>query len=121
MGSSMSHKHNPYDDVSLMEDTIMVIRSNVSPYPFPYVRGYVSTLGGMQRPTVLLTVSLQPQLQWKHGILENSPYAKIAIDYKGGVEVVSSSIQPRLRKIKVVSAIQLTQKLYAWGQSILST
>lgn len=50
----------------------------INAWSFPYVRAGVSTLGGEDRSSVMVTVSLDPRESWTNGILENSRYAKLA-------------------------------------------
>ena len=96
------------------------IVSNLTPYPFKFMRGQVSTLGGPERPTIMLVVSLQDKQEWKYGILENSPYAKISIDHKGVMEMFSGCLIPKLRKTKVKSTHDAIVKLHIWAEKTLS-
>lgn len=43
----------------------------------PFVKAYVSTLGGPERASVMFTLSFDPRESWKNGILENSRYFKM--------------------------------------------
>lgn len=54
------------------------LAKTIDGWSFPYVRAHVSTLGGEDRASVLVTVSLDPKETWSNGILENSRYAKLA-------------------------------------------
>jgi len=113
-------KRNPYSDEALIHETLALIKNHMSPYPFKYVSGYVSTLGGKHRPTIMLTVSLQSKDQWKNGILENSAYAHISIDHNGVMEMFSGCIVPKLRKSQIKSTEEVLTKLHKWGEKALS-
>lgn len=72
-------------------ESIKDILNRLSEKKFPYFRGQISTLGGKERPSTLLAISLDPQVKWKNGIFENSNYIRISIDYQGEVEEISRS------------------------------
>lgn len=91
----------------------------------PYVNAKVSTLGGPQRPTIMLTISADPRETWVNGILQNSTYANFSIDHTGALELFSggrkylpdgSSRSIKFRKTRVTSAEQAVAKLNAWVQ-----
>ena len=48
-----------------------------------------STIGGDDRVSVIVVVSLDPKNEWKNGILENSRYFKMIIDNDGKMKVIS--------------------------------
>ncbi len=79
----------------------------------PYVSAQVSTLGGKHRPSVMLTVSLDPKETWTNGILENSRYGKIDIRHDGRVELFSGTLRLRSSRPKSVEHLvsMLTNKL----------
>ena len=112
-------KRNPHNDVISMTNGMQRIMKAINPVPFPYVNGYVSTLGGKERPSILMTVSLQTENQWKNGILYNSPYANISIDHMGVLEMFGGCIVPKLRKTKVKSIDEVIIKLQLWGKKAL--
>lgn len=111
-------RKNPHSDKALMEDSLIEIIRNLKPYPFPYLSGYVSTLGGVGRPSIMLALSMQPKEQWKYGIKENSPYAHISIGHDGVMEMFSGMIKPKLRKTKVASTHDIITKLHVWGEKV---
>jgi len=45
----------------------------------PYVKSYVSSLGGDKNSAVMLTISLDPKESWSNGILQNSRYGNFHI------------------------------------------
>lgn len=104
----MKRKRNPVGglDAAATAETL-----KVSLTMFPFVHAYVSTLGGAERASVMLTVSLEPRSEWQNGILENSNYAKFHIDYTGSVEMISGYGVGKMRKSKVKTALQAAEKI----------
>jgi hypothetical protein len=45
----------------------------------PVVRVQLSTLGGVDRASLLLLISLDPRESWENNILENSRYARFSV------------------------------------------
>jgi hypothetical protein len=78
---------------------------------FPYINCYVSTLGGQDRPTIMLTVSLDKKENWANGILQNSKYANFHIDYMGKVEYFSGRLTNKVRKFNAKNIDNLIKKL----------
>lgn len=115
----MKRKRNPHSDVEQMKEALFQIRSNLSPIPFKYISGVVSTLGGVHRPTILLKVSLQSKDEWKNGYIENSPYAQINIGYDGVIEMFSGCLKPKLRKTTIDSTQEALNVLAKWGSKVL--
>jgi hypothetical protein len=62
---------------------------------YPFVSCSISTLGGRENMSLLLTVSTSTKEHWGFGILENSQYAKISISNNGKVECFSGSLKVR--------------------------
>jgi hypothetical protein len=117
----MHDMKNPYSDKQQMIGALVEIKRNLTPYPFPYINGYVSTLGGESRSSIMLTVSLQPKEQWKYGIMENSAYAHISIGHDGAMEMFSGCIKPKLRKTHVSGINEVIIKLHVWAEKALQT
>lgn len=118
-GRDDMQRQNPHSDAGMMNEALLQIKSNLSPYPFKYIGGSISTLGGMNRPSIMLRVSLQSKDEWKNGIFENSPYAHISISYNGTMEMFSGCIQPKLRKTQVKSTHEVISKLHVWGERVM--
>lgn len=106
-------------DVNEANEAVEYILSSMRHYPVGYVSGYVSTLGGSHRPSVLLTISLDSKEDWPHGILNNSRYAKFMIDYDGTMEMLSHHGVAKFRKARVSDAGQVVQKLVRWVEKSL--
>ena len=69
-----------------------------------YIRATISTLGGTERPTLMITVSLEDKKDWANDILQNSRYRKISIDHDGTVDNFTSSHNlKKIRKKRVKS------------------
>lgn len=83
----------------------------------PYVRASVSTLGGDERATVMLTISLTRQDAWPYGILQNTQYANFSIERDGTIEHFSGSL-PKFRKRKVKSLADAARAINAWIEKV---
>jgi hypothetical protein len=86
-----------------------------------YVNGYVSFLGGPQRGSLLLTISLDAKESWPNGILENSRYAKFHINWDGAMELISGHGMAKFRKTNigfeggpVVTAENIADSIKKW-------
>lgn len=79
----------------------------------PYVTAQISTLGGKDRASILLTVSLQDKKDWSNGILQNSPYAMFHLSRDGSLEHFSGKITDtgKMRKTKVKSLDDAVDKI----------
>jgi hypothetical protein len=82
----------------------------------PYVKAQVSTLGGAERPSVMLSISLDPKSEWKNGIYENSRYARFHIHYDGVIERFSGYGTPKFRKSRFTKTDDVIKKINAYIQ-----
>lgn len=62
---------------------------------YPFVSCTISSLGGKENMSMLLTISKNARENWHFGILENSEYLKLHISNKGKVEGFSGSLKLR--------------------------
>ncbi len=71
----------------------------------PSVSSHVSTLGGVNRASAIVPVSLDPKSMWANGIFQNSRYFILRIDRDGTMEMFSKSyrLKDKMRKSKVAS------------------
>ena len=71
----------------------------------PAVSSQVSTLGGVNRASAIVHVSLDPKSSWVNGIFQNSRYFIIRVDRDGTMEMFSKSyrLKDKMRKSKVAS------------------
>ncbi|MBU0599035.1 hypothetical protein KKF61_08700, partial [Patescibacteria group bacterium] len=79
---------------------------------FAYVGVRTSSLGGNERPSILITISTSKRENCTNGILENSKYAKIHITHNGVVEQFSGW-QLKLRKFTAKDIPHAIQKINA--------
>jgi len=88
----------------------------------PFVRARVSALGGPERASVLLTVSLDPRESWVNGIIENSRLMRFHIGGEGVIEqhVHFSREIPKFRKTRFSYADEAVLKLSRYLQSLQS-
>jgi len=69
-----------------------------------YIRATISTLGGKERPSLMITISLEHKKDWPNNILQNSRYRNISIDYDGTIDNFTSSHNlKKIRKKRVKS------------------
>jgi hypothetical protein len=79
--------------------------------PAPFFNACVSTLGGTDRASILITASTTPREQWVNGILENSTYFRLHLSRDGTAECFSGHQLKRWRKCKVKSAADLAERI----------
>lgn len=86
----------------------------------PFVNVQVSTLGGKERVSILMKLSLDAKETWVNGIFENSRYMHFHISKDGAVEQFTRqyTIPKKFRKIKVKSAEELAQKINKYLDSV---
>lgn len=83
----------------------------------PYVKGYVSRLGGPEKASVMFSVSLDPKSEWHNGIMQNSRYLNMALHGDGEFYQVSG-MRPPFRKTRVKSAEDAVAKLNKYLASV---
>jgi hypothetical protein len=78
----------------------------------PFVTAEVSTLGGKERASLIIKVSLQPKSEWENGIFHNSPYFMMHLGHDGVLEqfTVSHKIPKKFRKSRVKSVDDAIKK-----------
>jgi hypothetical protein len=68
---------------------------------FPHSHSYISTLGGEQNASILLTIGLDKKETWSNGIFENSRYIRFHIDkHPKGVELECFQFHVKNKEIK---------------------
>ena len=78
----------------------------------PVKGGYISTLGGRDRPSILLSFSLDDKDSWANGIFENSRYVKLHIETGGYISLCSQSHEiPRFRQGKTKNTQAIIKKI----------
>jgi len=81
----------------------------------PFVRVRISTLGGKDRATLMLTISLDPREEWANGIFENSRYMRFHLGQNRVLEQFVLSVPnkrpTKFRKTRVKSLDELAIKI----------
>ena len=101
-------------DVHTAEQWITHIKSGVHA---PYVSAYKSTLGGNDRVSIMLTISLDPKEAWANNILQNSRYMNMHLHNDATLQQISGS-KLKFRKTRVVSADDVVAKLNKFIASV---
>lgn len=86
----------------------------------PYVHAYYSTLGGKQRPSILITFSLDNKKDWPQNILQNSRWVKLYFSNKGVLELNAQDykLPKKFRKTKVKNVDEAIKKINKFIQEI---
>jgi hypothetical protein len=95
-------------DVAGADQLVNKLKSGIKA---PYVSAYKSTLGGADRVSVMLTISLDKKDDWENGILQNSNYGNFSIDNDGVIEHFSGSMKPYMRKTRFKNPDEVVQKI----------
>lgn len=74
----------------------------------PYVNVAYSTLGGKDRVTILLIISLDKRETWKNGIIENTNYTRLSLNRNGEVHSFSGF---KVRKFRAKSIPEVITKI----------
>ena len=80
---------------------------------FPYVNVYRSTLGGENRASLIVKVSLDSRETWKNGIFQNSRYSIFHV-HQNKIEQFSLYGVTKFRKCKAENIADVYQKLMNW-------
>ena len=67
---------------------------------FPFFRTNISTLGGINRASIMITLSLEPREEWTNGIKENSRHFNISIHNNSISYEVENTIAVRGLKMR---------------------
>ena len=85
----------------------------------PFKNIYKSTLGGKERPAILIGVSLDPKESWKNSIYQNSRYFQMHYSMNGELEQFSRQYNlPKFRKARVKNADDAITKINAYIKSV---
>ena len=80
----------------------------------PYVTVTVSMLGGTERASIMITLSLDDKKDWTNGILQNSRYMYFSLSRTGVLEQFNRSgafRDKKFRKTKAVSVEDAINKI----------
>jgi hypothetical protein len=86
----------------------------------PYKYAYLSTLGGDERASILLRVSLDPKDTWKYDIMENSRYMHFDIGRNGSIDQFKKAytVKKKFRKTRVKSLDDAAKKINQYIEEI---
>ena len=91
---------------NLHHDPAMAERINA-----PHVSITCSTLGGRDRASLMITLSLNKRETWQGGIMQNSHYMHLRLDSDGTLEHFGGYGVPHMRRCKVTSHEQAVEKI----------
>ena len=78
----------------------------------PYKHVQASILGGLERASIIVRVSIDPQNKWKNGIYHNSRYAMFHLSSNGALELFSRRYDmPKMRKAKAKTLGDAVKKM----------
>jgi hypothetical protein len=84
----------------------------------PYTYTQISTLGGKDRASVIIKISLDPKNSWSNSIFENSRYFMIHLSRNGEMEMFHRYYKlGKMRKTKVTSLKQAIEKINKYIES----
>lgn len=78
----------------------------------PFIKIQKSTLGGKDKPSVLVTISLDPKESWANGIFENSRHMRFHVNLPNVIEQFQlSKIKTKFRKTKAKNIDDVVKKI----------
>ena len=83
----------------------------------PHLNVDLSTLGGINHASIMITFSLDDKATWSNNILQNSRYAHVMIDSDLKIENFSGSIKP-LRRATCKDLSHAISKIVAWIEKV---
>lgn len=86
-----------------------------------YFRVYLSTLGGENNASLMISLSLDASEDWPHKIFENSRHARFSVtsgqhkleQFQG----LYRQAKKRFRKCKAETVEQIAEKIQAWAEA----
>ncbi len=85
----------------------------------PFLRVQKSTLGGKDKPSVLVTISLDPKESWANGIFENSRYMRFHVTLPNVIEQFNrSKIKTKFRKAKAKNLDEVVKKITQYVEKV---
>lgn len=103
----------------LLEDTVMdldaadTLASRIKKeIDAPYVNTKISTLGGKHRPSIMVSISLDPRENWNSKIFENSRYMRFHIAHDGTIDQHARAREVKnFRKARFKTPDEVIQKI----------
>jgi len=99
---------NSLFDVNSAQNLVDLLRSKLN---FPFISVSISTLGGKENVTIMLSVSKEAKEDWEYNIFENSNYRRFSIENDGTVENFVTSGLSKVRKFTAKSVEDLITRL----------
>jgi len=99
---------NELFDVNSAQKTIEYLSNNIEA---PFVQAYYSTLGGKDKVSILIAISLDQKKDWPNKILQNSNYIKLYFASNGDIEYICGNKIGGFRKIKSKSIVEAVEKI----------
>lgn len=104
--------------ISTPDDFAAFIRMN-DPTMIQHCYVEKSTLGGVDRASLIVKASLQGKSDWKYGIFQNSQYAMFHLTCDNKLTLFSSGMNmPKFRKCKVKSLQHAAEKIVYYFASV---
>lgn len=105
--------------LTLVHDDAATMRKDIKA---PHVQASYDTLGGKERPSITITVSLDERGDWANGILHNSRYTMFHLGYDGVLEqfAVCYRLPKKFRKSRVTSVGQAIEKINKYLDDVRS-
>jgi len=102
-----------FEPIFNVDDATEIVHKIESQIKAPYVYAEMSTLGGKNRASVIIKISLDPKSEWENNIFHNSRYFMIHLHIDGVMEQFTKSytIQKKLRKSRVKSIDDAIKRL----------
>lgn len=109
--------NTPILDLNSAEELAKKLKTEIN---VPYINAKVSTLGGLNRPSVMVAISIEPKENWKNGIFENSKYLRFHITYDGIIELFTKqyTIPEKFRKSRFKSIDEAFNKINTYVEKI---
>lgn len=83
---------------------------------FPIVAVFRYTLGGEERASIGINVSLDEKQTWNYGIFENSRHAKFMLSYTGKLELLCKNRTAKFRAGKVKDIHHAIKRITEWSK-----
>lgn len=100
---------NTVMDLSMAESLASRIKKEINA---PFVNAKISTLGGKHRPSVMVSISLDPKDEWENKIFQNSDWMMFSINYDGIIDQHARSHEVKnFRKARFKSPDEVIQKI----------
>ena len=102
--------------MALTQDDVEIVQKVLLPL-VPYLKVNLSTLGGINHASIMITFSLDSRDTWINGIMQNSRYAHVMIDSDLKIENFSGSVKP-LRRATCKDLQTAINKIVSWIEKV---